>query len=121
MSDDLTRTSLGGPAPGGEHALPPRIGHYRILRVIGEGGMGTVYEAEQERPRRKVALKVIRPGLATPSLLRRFELESQILGRLQHAGIAQVYEAGTADTGHGQQPYFAMEFVQGPNLDRHVR
>src|SRR5436190_9100961 len=92
------------------------IGHYRIIRIIGEGGMGAVYEAEQDQPRRTVALKVIKPGLASPQLLRRFEQESQALGRLQHAGIAQIYEAGTADTGYGLQPFFAMEFIRGEDL-----
>jgi tetratricopeptide (TPR) repeat protein len=121
LPDDTTRTTDGasGPPPGpsGAH-VPPRIGRYRILRVIGEGGMGTVYEAEQESPRRTVALKVIRPGFVTPSHLRRFEQESHLLGRLQHPGIAQVYEAGTADSGHGPQPYFAMELVRGETLER---
>src|SRR3954471_3239694 len=69
------------------------LGHYKITRILGEGGMGAVYEAEQDQPRRTVALKVIRPGLASPQLLRRFEQESQALGRLQHVGIAQIYEA----------------------------
>ena len=78
--------------------------------------MGTVYEAEQDRPRRKVALKVIRPGLASPQLLRRFELEAQVLGRLQHPGIAHIYEAGMADAGYGPQPFFAMELVPGRPL-----
>jgi eukaryotic-like serine/threonine-protein kinase len=89
------------------------IGRYRILGLIGEGGMGSVYEAEQDHPRRIVALKIIRPAMASPELLRRFEQESQALGRLQHPGIAQIYEAGTVDTGFGPQPYFAMEFVRG--------
>src|SRR5262249_38611838 len=80
---------------------------------IAEGGMGIVYEAEQEQPRRTVAVKVIKPGLATPALLHRFELEAEALGRLQHPGIAQIYEAGTADIGFGSQPYFAMEFIRG--------
>lgn len=92
------------------------IGKYRTIRLIGEGGMGAVYEAEQEQPRRTVALKVIKPGLAGPEVLRRFELESQALGRLQHQGIAQIYEAGTADAGFGPQPYFAMEFIRGRSL-----
>jgi tetratricopeptide (TPR) repeat protein len=96
--------------------LPARIGHYRISRLLGEGGMGRVYEAEQEHPRRIVALKVIKPGLTHPKLLRRFEQESQALGRLQHPGIAQIYEAGTADSGFGPQPYFAMEFIRGESL-----
>ena len=93
-----------------------RLGPYRIIRLIGQGGMGAVYEAEQDNPRRAVALKVLKPGLTTPELQRRFERESQVLARLQHPGIAQIYEAGTADTGVGSQPYFAMEFIHGISL-----
>ncbi|MGE3109464.1 MAG: protein kinase [Phycisphaerales bacterium] len=93
-----------------------RIGAYHVLRVIGSGGMGVVYLAEQERPRRTVALKVIRRGVATPSLLRRFEHEAEVLGRLHHPGIAQIYEAGVADYGFGPQPYIAMEYVDGRQL-----
>src|SRR5262249_42698959 len=96
------------PEPAVEPALPPRIGHYRILRLLGEGGMGTVYEAEQDNPRRTVALKVIQPGLISPALLRRFGQEAQILGRLPHPGIAQIYEAGVAEDG---KPFFALEFI----------
>jgi serine/threonine protein kinase len=92
------------------------IGRYRILRRIGEGGMGFVFEAQQEYPIRRVALKLIKPGMTTVELLRRFEQESDALGRLQHPGIAQVYEAGTADTGYGPQPYFAMELIRGETL-----
>ena len=92
------------------------IGRYRILRLVGEGGMGVVYEAEQDPLRRTVALKIIKPGIASPELLRRFEQESQALGRLQHPGIARIYDAGTADTGFGPQPYFAMEFIHGKNV-----
>ena len=96
--------------------LPAAIGRYRILRLLGEGGMGAVYEAEQDQPRRTVALKVIKPGHASPELLRRFEQESQALGRLQHPGIAQIYEAGAADTAFGRQPWFAMELIHGQTL-----
>jgi serine/threonine protein kinase len=92
------------------------IGRYRILRLVGEGGMGAVYEAEQDHLGRTVALKIIKPGLASPELLRRFEQEAQALGRLQHPGIARIYDAGTADTGFGPQPYFAMEFIHGMNV-----
>jgi hypothetical protein len=88
-----------------------RVGSYRIITVLGEGGMGIVYLAEQARPRRTVALKLIRPGVAGQDLVRRFEHEAQILGRLAHPGIAQIDEAGTADTGQGPQPFFAMEPV----------
>lgn len=96
--------------------LPASIGRYRIIRLLGEGGMGAVYEAEQDQPRRRVALKVIKTAWASPELLRRFELESQTLGRLHHPGIAQIYDAGTADTGFGSQPYFAMELIHGRSL-----
>ena len=99
-----------------EAPLPAAIGRYRILGLLGQGGMGAVYEAEQEQPRRKVALKVIRSAWAAPELLHRFELESQALGRLHHPGIAQIYEAGSADTGVGRQPFFAMELIHGQSL-----
>lgn len=104
------------PMAAGPAFEPSQVGQYRILEKIGEGGMGSVYRAEQHHPKREVALKVIRPGWSTPQLLRRFEDESRALGRLQHIGIAQIYEAGTADAGFGPQPYFAMELIQGPGL-----
>jgi WD40 repeat protein/predicted Ser/Thr protein kinase len=97
---------------------PPAIARYRVVRVLGEGGMGTVYEAEQDNPRRAVALKVIRPGLVSPELLRRFAREAQILGLLHHPGIAQIYEAAVAEDG---QPFFAMEFIRGVPLDEYAR
>ena len=96
--------------------LPTRIGRYRIVRLLGEGGMGAVYEAEQDQPRRSIALKVIRSVWASPQMLRRFEQESQTLGRLHHPGIAQIYEAGTAETSFGPEPYFAMEIIHGKPL-----
>ena len=67
--------------------------------------MGAVYEAEQDSPRRTVALKVVRPGLASPALLKRFAHEAQILGRLHHPGIAQVYEAGLPTTASRSSPW----------------
>jgi formylglycine-generating enzyme required for sulfatase activity/serine/threonine protein kinase len=89
-----------------------RMGGYRLLRVIASGGMGTVWEAEQETPHRRVALKVMRFGFSTPADVSRFRYEAEILGRLQHPGIAQVFEAGThvADV---EVPYFVMEFIEG--------
>jgi eukaryotic-like serine/threonine-protein kinase len=124
LPDDLP-TSAGATSAGGETAAPSRrliekIGRYNIVRLIGEGGMGAVYEAVQEQPQRTVALKVIKPGMASPELLRRFAQESQALARLQHPGIAQIYDAGTADTGYGPQPYFAMEFIRGEGLRDYV-
>jgi serine/threonine protein kinase/tetratricopeptide (TPR) repeat protein len=99
-----------------EVPLIERIGSYEIREILGRGGMGVVYLAEQDRPRRAVALKVIRPGLASRGTLRRFDLEAETLGRLQHPGIAQIYDAGAADAGDGPQPYFAMELIQGNPL-----
>ena len=90
---------------------PKNIGPYRIVGVIASGGMGVVYEAEQEHPRRVVALKVLKRGLTSPSALRRFEHEAQVLARLRHDGIAHIYDAGTHDDGSGVVPYFAMEFI----------
>jgi serine/threonine protein kinase len=82
--------------------------------------MGVVYRAEQEKPQRQVALKIMKPGMASPEHLRRFEHEAHVLGRLHHEFIAQIYEAGTANTGHGPQPYFAMELVQGQPLTQYA-
>ncbi|MFO0828987.1 MAG: serine/threonine-protein kinase [Phycisphaerales bacterium] len=98
--------------------LPESISGYRVLSRLGEGGMGTVYLAEQNKPRRRVAIKVIRPGVGSGRLLQRFEFEQEVLGRLHHRGIAQIYEAGTAADG---QPYFAMEYVDGRRLDQFAR
>lgn len=96
--------------------LPERIGRYRVRRTLGEGGMGAVYLAEQDKPRRDVAVKVIRRGLVSRELLKRFEFEAAVLGRLQHPAIAQIYEAGMFDDGSGGQPFFAMEYVKGSPL-----
>jgi tetratricopeptide (TPR) repeat protein len=107
-------SQAGGPNPDGILTPGTTVGKYKILGVLGQGGMGFVYLAQQASPRREVALKVIRPGIATPSMLRRFEHEGHVLGRLQHPGIAQIFEAGAADIGYGQpQPFFAMELVKG--------
>jgi tetratricopeptide (TPR) repeat protein len=96
--------------------VPEQIGRYRICRVIASGGMGMVYEAQQDHPQRLVALKVLRRDAASPSALKRFKHETEILGRLKHPNIAQVYDAGTFDEGGGAQPYFAMELVKGRPL-----
>ncbi|MFL6415778.1 MAG: protein kinase domain-containing protein, partial [Bryobacteraceae bacterium] len=101
-------------------ALPATIGRYRIMQWLGEGGMGIVYEAEQDNPRRRVAVKIIKHAFAGPELLRRFEREAEVLGRLHHPGIAQIYEAATGESGGRPQPYFAMELIRGESLLRYA-
>jgi WD40 repeat protein/serine/threonine protein kinase len=147
----LRMITRGAPrAAPGATPLPARIGAYRVLRVLGEGGFGVVYLAEQENPRRTVAVKVLKAHIATPQSLKRFEYEAQVLGRLQHPGIAQIYEAGVADLeytaprvppagaagrrddapslpldvgplGVHRQAFFAMEFVPGLPLHEYAQ
>ena len=88
-----------------------RIGPYKLREKIGEGGMGVVYLAEQEKPvRRRVALKIIKPGMDTELVVARFEAERQALAIMDHPSIARVFDAGATDTG---RPYFVMELVKG--------
>jgi serine/threonine protein kinase/tetratricopeptide (TPR) repeat protein len=92
------------------------IGPFRIVRTLGEGGFGVVYEAEQSEPvRRTVALKLLKPGMATAEVLTRFEGERQALARMEHPCVAKVLDAGVAADG---RPWFAMEFVRGEPLLR---
>jgi serine/threonine protein kinase len=104
------------PLPTAEAAPPIErpgvtIGRYRLMEQIGEGGMGVVVVAEQERPvHRKVALKIIKPGMDTKEVIARFEAERQALALMDHANIAKVLDAGSTDTG---RPYFVMELVRG--------
>ncbi len=96
--------------------MPDRIGPYRVLTVLGEGGMGCVYLAEQREPvQRYVAIKLIRASLTSPASLARFNAERQAMARLSHPGIAQIFEAGTTEDGF---PYFVMENVPGKPLTR---
>ncbi len=112
---------LGGtPARPCAPSAPLSVASYRILGLLGEGGMGVVYRAEQDRPRRVVALKLIRPGCLSPRMLQRFEREAQLLGRLHHPGIAQVYEAGSALVAGVQTPFLALELVEGAPITRHA-
>jgi eukaryotic-like serine/threonine-protein kinase len=101
-------TVLGG---GTEERPGTRIGVYKILQLIGEGGFGSVFLAEQEQPvRRKVALKIIKLGMDTRQVVARFEQERQALAMMDHPGIARVLDAGSTETG---RPYFVMELVKG--------
>jgi len=100
---------------------PVRIGRYAIVGLLGEGGMGTVYHATQDVPRRAVAIKVMRAGLVSREMLARFRREAELLGALQHPSIAAIYDAGSARLefadGPGiEQPFIAMELVQGRTL-----
>ena len=100
------------PAAGGISEGPgQRIGPYKLLQAIGEGGMGIVFMAEQEVPvRRKVALKIIKPGMDSRHVIARFEAERQALAMMDHQNIARVLDAGTTESG---RPYFVMELVHG--------
>lgn len=100
-----------------------RVPGYHATKILGVGGMATVYEAVQRQPERTVALKVMNRGLESPSAVRRFKYETEVLGRLHHPGIAQIFEAGTCDDGSGRSlPFFAMELVQDARtLTDHAR
>src|SRR6266550_726188 len=91
-----------------------RIGHYKLLQQIGEGGCGVVYMAEQQAPvRRRVALKIIKPGMDTKNVIARFEAERQALALMDHPNIAKVFDAGATESG---RPYFVMELVRGVKI-----
>jgi WD40 repeat protein len=93
------------------------IGRYELLELIGEGGMGLVYLAEQKEPvRRKVAFKIVKPGMDSKQVIARFEAERQALALLDHPNIAHVYDAGCTETG---RPYFVMEHVKGMSITRY--
>src|SRR5262245_29236705 len=105
-TDEYRPTDLV-PATGDETI----IGFYKLLQKIGEGGMGVVYMAEQSRPvSRRVALKIIKPGMDSREVLTRFDAERQALALMDHPNIARVLDAGTTDQG---RPYFVMELVKG--------
>lgn len=111
-----TRSGGGGTTAAlpGEEKIGARIGRYKLLRKIGEGGCGVVYMAEQEEPvRRRVALKIIKLGMETKSVIARFEAERQALAMMDHPNIARVFDAGATERG---SPYFVMELVSGVKI-----
>jgi tRNA A-37 threonylcarbamoyl transferase component Bud32 len=110
----LDMNAVDGPLQPGT-----RLGEFLVLHAIGSGGMGVVYAAQQERPRRTVAIKVLRRGFRHPEVLRRFEHEAETLGRLQHPGIAQVYTFAGGD--RATPAHLVMELVSGPPLTDYVR
>ncbi len=104
-------------APADGLSPPERIGPYRLLERIGEGGFGEVYLAEQTTPlRRRVALKIIKPGMDSKQVIARFEAERQALAMMDHPHVAKVFEAGATPEG---RPYFAMEYVAGDPITEH--
>jgi len=101
----------------GKVGIGEQIGRYKLLRILGEGGFGIVYLAEQQRPmKRQVALKIIKPGMDSAQIIRRFEAERQALALLDHPNVAHVYDAGTTKFG---RPYFVMEYVKGIPITEH--
>src|SRR6266404_5454521 len=112
-SPNAPRTKAKAEAAGGEKP-GDSIGGYKLLQQIGEGGCGVVYMAEQEEPvRRRVALKIIKPGMDTKSVIARFEAERQALALMNHPNIAKVFDAGATEAG---RPYFVMELVRGVKI-----
>ncbi len=111
----------GGPRVISSAMPESQVGEFRIIRQIGTGGMGLVYEAEQENPNRRVALKVMRADLMSESLRERFQFEAEILGRLDHPNIARIFASGWQETAVGKQPWFAMELVEGLNILAYVQ
>ncbi len=110
LSGEDALRSIGGAK------IPESIGPYRVVRQVGEGGFGIVYEARQSEPiERRVALKVIKPGMDSAAVLRRFEMERRTLGLLEHTNIARVLDAGLVPEGQpgAGRPFFAMEYVDG--------
>ena len=100
-----------------DEGMPEKLGPYRLVALLGEGGGGVVYEAEQERPiRRRVALKIVRMDVENPNALARFDIERQALALMDHPNIAKVFDAGTTPSG---KPYFAMELVTGESIVRY--
>jgi len=113
---------LAEESPDAGALVGTKVGRFTITGLIASGSMGAVYEAEQEEPKRAVAVKILRAGAMSPRSIRRFRYEAEVLGLLRHPGVAQIYEAGTHDDGALTAPYFAMELVPSAKpVTRHAR
>ncbi len=116
--DGFLETPVVDVQPAGEAELPRRIGPFEILGLLGRGGMGVVYRARQQEPSREVALKVINPGLLSEDAMARLRHEADTLARLRAPGIAQVFAVGSALLAGVEQPWFAMELIDGEPITR---
>ncbi len=118
----LAETHPAHPAPGPRRftagqGMPEKLGPYRLVERLGEGGGGVVYSADQEHPiRRRVAVKIMRMEVDSPAALARFDIERQALALMDHPNIAKVFDAGTTPSG---KPYFVMELVEGESIVRY--
>ena len=112
----LADTAAAARADASDPHLPEALGEFRVLGLLGRGGMGAVYLAEQQQPQREVALKVLRGAHDDPDSLRRFQLEGEALALLDHPNIAHVFATGVDDRHGARVPFLAMELVRGRNL-----
>src|SRR5438046_5426577 len=122
LEKPAAESAATGALPNAAQASPPEapgtiIGPYKLLQQIGEGGMGIVFMAEQTHPvQRKVALKIIKPGMDSRQVITRFEAERQALAMMDHVNIARVFDAGATEAG---RPYFVMELVHGVPITKY--
>ncbi|HXV76557.1 MAG TPA: serine/threonine-protein kinase, partial [Candidatus Polarisedimenticolaceae bacterium] len=117
LADEVDDAEGDAPRAGPADAIGERFGSYRLVDLLGEGGMGVVYLADQHQPiRRKVAIKLIKLGMDTREIVARFESERRTLARMDHPNIAKVHEAGVSEDG---RPFFVMEYVPGTTITRY--
>lgn len=118
VEDDFLESGAEPPVHLGP--VPERFGAFEVERLLGWGSMGVVYEARHGGDGTRVAVKVVRVDVASEEAVARFHAEAKALGKLDHPSVARVVETGTVDLGHGQQPFIALEYVEGVSLQRHA-
>jgi len=122
MPVDLNAATIDAGSSGAPSSLSiTQIGPYRVLELLGTGGMGQVYLGERDAPKRQVAIKLMLHALTDAEAKRRFQREMEALARLEHPGIANMFEVGTVLSGGVEQPWYAMEYVKGMPLDDYVK